>query len=221
MGILIAILEDDVVEGNSSSSEITSVVSVVEKLDSYVLDLSDAEIAKLACFLKDWNTNAKNCFVAQSLINSLFRVVKVDRLKGIKELGDIFQALEVYSERHYQRIDRLQQGSYLLEYIASLMRLLPNTSDIDIKRGSTISTPKFDQFEDSFELDRELLIFGSASESSREDVDSSSEGSVNSDEPEDAAVRKRKLKTKSNGDRSGSSRARSFKKSSTIKSDVR
>lgn len=217
-----SILEDDAVEGDSISSDVTPVASVVEKLDQYISDLSDSEIAKLASFLKDWNTNAKHCFVAQSLISSLFRVVRVDRMKGIKELKDVFQALEVYSERHYQRIDRLQQGSYLLEYIASMMRLLPNVSAEAEMNKAAVSLKNIPAEDDS----GELTIFSSTSK--LEDLDDSSDEEEYSVHINAKSVvtsgstveKKRKAGKAESSDHAGGSSTKNGRKSSKAKINI-
>ena len=48
-------------------------------------------------------------------------------LNGVSEA---IPAILSYSERHFQRVDKLYQASYLLEYMSSLMSLLPNETNI-------------------------------------------------------------------------------------------
>ena len=57
---------------------------------------------------------------------------------SIKGASEAIPALLSYSERHFQRIDKLYQASYVLEYMSSLMSLLPNDSIIenDMKKNS-------------------------------------------------------------------------------------
>jgi hypothetical protein len=49
---------------------------------------------------------------------------------SIKGVSEAIPAILSYSERHFQRIDKLYQASYLLEYMSSLMSLLPNETNI-------------------------------------------------------------------------------------------
>ena len=59
---------------------------------------------------------------------------------SIKGAAEAVPALLSYSERHFQRIDKLYQASYVLEYMSSLMSLLPNDSIVenDMKKNSKI-----------------------------------------------------------------------------------
>lgn len=95
------------------------------RLDSYVSALSDEQVDKLLRYLKDWVSNSRHCFSSQVLINSLLRVVKVDRLVKHPGLKESLNTLISYSERHFQRLDRLQQATYMLEYFTSQISLLP------------------------------------------------------------------------------------------------
>ena len=95
------------------------------RLDSYVSALSDEQVDKLLRYLKDWVSNSRHCYSSQVLMNSLLRVVKVDRLVKHPGLKESLDALISYSERHFQRLDRLQQATYMLEYFTSQISLLP------------------------------------------------------------------------------------------------
>jgi len=124
--VLTAILEDD--EKNN--------IIVAERLDEYIDSWSDEDLEKVISYVKDWNTNARYCFTSQIVINSIVRIHKVDHFMNIKGASEAVPALLSYSERHFQRIDKLYQASYVLEYMSSLMSLLPNDSliDNDIKK---------------------------------------------------------------------------------------
>jgi U3 small nucleolar RNA-associated protein 13 len=49
---------------------------------------------------------------------------------SINGVSEAIPAILSYSERHFQRIDKLYQASYLLEYMSSLMSLLPNETNL-------------------------------------------------------------------------------------------
>ena len=135
LGILTSILEDTKDEG--TKDEVSGVLSarsasespakpslmrsIVSRLDEYVVEMTDEEISKIVGHLKDWNTNARHSFVAQALINSFFRVLRTERLAKIRPVVEAVKGLRAYGERHLQRIDRLHQAAYLLEYMSSLM----------------------------------------------------------------------------------------------------
>ncbi len=126
--ILTAILEEE----KSPSDEIALDRLFQEewsrRLDSYVEDMNDEELHKILGYLKDWNTNSRHCYVSQVLLHSLFRIVKAEKLLQWKDFRDLSQGLQAYTERHYQRINRLSQAAHFLDYIVSTISLMPMES---------------------------------------------------------------------------------------------
>jgi U3 small nucleolar RNA-associated protein 13 len=98
------------------------------RLDPYVQAWSDEELQKLLQFLKEWNTNSRNCYVSQILLNSLFRVVKVEKLMQWKEFREMSIGIQAYTERHFQRLNRLSQAAHFLDYIVSVISIMPKES---------------------------------------------------------------------------------------------
>ena len=123
LGILLCVLEDENYEQRDEGhdEDILEMKSLAHRLDEYTRTFSDKEIATLMVFLQEWNTNSRHCFVSQALLSSLMNTVQIDRLRTIEEANNSLKGLEVYSDRHFQRIDRLHQAAYVLEYIAGLM----------------------------------------------------------------------------------------------------
>lgn len=118
MSILDAPLHDNEVQNDCSSFEFR-----VARLDSFIAELEDEYIEKILTLVVDWNTNAKYSFVSQCVIGSCFRVFKVERLKKIRKFEEVLAALMSYSERHYSRIDRLHEASYIIEFISGQLRV--------------------------------------------------------------------------------------------------
>ncbi len=99
-------------------SESTSFTNRVKKLDDIIGQLSDENLGILLPLLSDWNTNAKYSFVSQAVISSLFRTFKSARLDKNPLFQSFVTGLASYSERHYQRLDKLHEASYLLEFVS-------------------------------------------------------------------------------------------------------
>ena len=76
-------------------------------------------------YLSDWNTNAKHSYVSNLLLGALLRVFRVEKLLCMRAFVEAIPGLLSYSERHYQRIDRLTQATYMIEYTQSLLAGLP------------------------------------------------------------------------------------------------
>ncbi|TQV93563.1 small nucleolar ribonucleoprotein complex subunit [Cordyceps javanica] len=93
-------------------------------VDEVLGNLSDDQIFLLLLRLRDWNTNARTAPVAQRILWALvrsypatkFSSLSVKGARGQQSLKDILQALRVYTERHYKRMEDLVDESYLVEY---------------------------------------------------------------------------------------------------------
>ncbi|KAK1947870.1 Transducin beta-like protein 3 [Phytophthora citrophthora] len=91
-----------------------------------VLSLKDEQLTTLMEWLRDWNTNARNTGVCQVLVSTILRELPPTRIKALEGAAKTVEALIAYSERHFQRIDRMLQKSYLVDFsIVTMKSLLP------------------------------------------------------------------------------------------------
>jgi len=112
----------------------------VKAVDEVLATLSDEQIFLLLLRLRDWNTNARTAPVAQKILWTLvrsypaskFSSLSVRGARGQQSLKDVLQALKVYTERHYKRLEELVDESYLVEYTLQEMdSLAPALEDGD------------------------------------------------------------------------------------------
>jgi len=93
-------------------------------VDDVLASLADDQIFLLLLRLRDWNANARSAPVAQRVLAAIVRSYPAARLsrlsvrgaRGQRSLRDVLNALRVYTERHYKRMDELVDESYLVEY---------------------------------------------------------------------------------------------------------
>lgn len=78
-------------------------------------------LMQLVDYAKEWNTNAKHCFVAQAFFQSLFRVASAEKLAKWPTVREHIAGLLAYTERHYQRASRLREATYLLDHVLCQM----------------------------------------------------------------------------------------------------
>lgn len=96
----------------------------LKAVDEVVAHLSDEQIFLLLLRLRDWNTNARTAPVAQRILWTLVKSYPASKLsnlavkgaRGQRSLKDVLHGLEVYTERHYKRMEELVDESYLVEY---------------------------------------------------------------------------------------------------------
>ncbi|CEG37568.1 transducin-like 3 [Plasmopara halstedii] len=97
-----------------------------DTFEPVVRSLTDEQLTTLTEWLRDWNTNARNTSVCQVLLSTILREISPNRLKSLQGVSKTIEALIVYSERHFQRIDRMLQKSYLVDFsIVTMKSLLP------------------------------------------------------------------------------------------------
>ena len=96
----------------------------VKAVDEVVASLEDGQLLKLLERVRDWNTNARTSAVAQRVLNVVARSYDAERLSGLgRRRGgkEVVEALRVYTERHYKRIDELWGESWVVEFLLGEM----------------------------------------------------------------------------------------------------
>ncbi|TDH70630.1 uncharacterized protein CCR75_005099 [Bremia lactucae] len=100
-----------------------------------VQSLTDEQLVTVMEWLRDWNTNARNTCVCQVLVSSILHQMPPCRLKSLQGVALTVEALIAYSERHFYRIDRMLQKSYLVDFsivtMKSLLPLVRNESTVE------------------------------------------------------------------------------------------
>ena len=99
-------------------------VSGVKAVDEVVSSLNDAQLLSLLFRVRDWNTNARTSPVAQKVLGVIVRNYSAQRLAGLgKRKGgkEAIEALRVYTERHYRRVEELWGESWLVEFLLGEM----------------------------------------------------------------------------------------------------
>lgn len=97
-------------------------------VDEVLANLSDEQLFTLLLRIRDWNTNNKTVTVAQKILSVVMKSypatqlcnLKIKGRKG-KSVGDVFDALKVYSDRHYKRVEGMVDESYLVDYTLRCM----------------------------------------------------------------------------------------------------
>lgn len=101
-------------------------------VDDVLAQLEDGQLLKLLERVRDWNTNARTCSVAQRMLNVVVRNYSAERLSGLaKRRGgkEVVEALKVYTERHYRRIEELWGESWIVEFLLGEMGELMTGED--------------------------------------------------------------------------------------------
>jgi len=120
----------------------------LKAVDDVLAKLSDEQIFQLLLRLRDWNTNARTAPVAQRVLWALFKSHPANKLsslsvkgaRGHKSLNEVLNAIKVYTERHYKRIEELVDESYLVEYtLREMDALTPQTEALEAGEDAVIA----------------------------------------------------------------------------------
>lgn len=118
----------------------------LKAVDEVLATLSDEQIFLLLLRLRDWNTNARTAPVAQRILWTLVRSypaakfsnLSVKGARGQKSLKEVLNALKVYTERHYKRMEELVDESFLVEYtLQEMENLAPTLEGMVDMNGAT------------------------------------------------------------------------------------
>ncbi|OJJ41099.1 hypothetical protein ASPWEDRAFT_167132 [Aspergillus wentii DTO 134E9] len=105
-------------------------------IDEVLQSLDPNNLRSLLLRLRDWNTNARTSRVSQRILFALFRSYPASTFVDLATasmakrggdsrtaagMKDILQALAVYTERHYRRVEELTDESYLVEWVLGEM----------------------------------------------------------------------------------------------------
>ncbi|KAI1475371.1 U3 small nucleolar RNA-associated protein [Daldinia eschscholtzii] len=125
---------------NSKTADPES-LSGLKAVDEVLASLSDDQLFLLLLRLRDWNTNARTAPMAQRILWALVKSYPVSRFsnlsvkgaQGQKSVKEVLNALKVYTERHYKRMEELVEESYLVEYTLQEMdSLAPSLSSMKL-----------------------------------------------------------------------------------------
>lgn len=117
---LLSLLQGVINTNPPEEGSITGLKAVDEVLSS----LSDEQLLSLLSRVRDWNTNARTSTVAQRILNVVVKSYSAERLAGLgrrKGGREVVEALRVYTERHYRRVEELCGDSWIVEYLLNEM----------------------------------------------------------------------------------------------------
>ncbi|CAM9411585.1 unnamed protein product [Ectocarpus fasciculatus] len=126
------VLRDTMTEGMGEGGEgapaggadETTTEMASHRLDEHVSSWTMDTISQCLGYCRDWNTNARKAVVVHALVGSILRCVSITSLKELPGCAELVRVLLPYSERHFQRLDRLLQSSYLVEHTLASMQML-------------------------------------------------------------------------------------------------
>eukprot|EP00092_Neocalanus_flemingeri_P090038 GFUD01114021.1.p1 GENE.GFUD01114021.1~~GFUD01114021.1.p1 ORF type:complete len:465 (-),score=190.35 GFUD01114021.1:10-1404(-) len=91
-------------------------------LEAAVLSLDNPGLDQLLGYTVKWNTNTKHCAAAQAVLYTVLTNLDTDLLLSLPTCDTWIQGLLPYTEKHFQRLTRLQTKSKFVPYILHQMK---------------------------------------------------------------------------------------------------
>lgn len=132
-------------------------------LKSLLCERSIEELQLLIKFTMEWNTNAKYAPTAQIILSILFSCLEPNILIQVIQNKTTFLALQQYSQRNLNRVDKMLRSSYILDY-----QIGASTGGMQYEYSSEISD-SYDESDTSNSADE---IVNSINESTKDKDDS-------------------------------------------------
>ena len=95
----------------------------IENVKSVLDKLRHDQLIALLDYSLTWNTNSKNCLPAQLVLTSIYNNFSSDMLIKLPEIKTKIEGLLPYTERHLNRLNRLQQQVTFVDFVWENIKL--------------------------------------------------------------------------------------------------
>lgn len=86
-------------------------------VSSMLATFSREHLVLLLSYVRDWNTSLKRAYVAQLVLHALLKLgIGIGNGNG-NGSRDVLAQIQPYTERHFDKIDELLTGSYLIDFV--------------------------------------------------------------------------------------------------------
>ncbi|KAJ1702869.1 hypothetical protein LUZ63_002648 [Rhynchospora breviuscula] len=112
-------------------------------IEKALQSLSNEELRVLLEYIREWNTKPKLCHVAHFVLFRILKIFPPTVIMEIKGISELLEGLIPYSQRHFNRIDRLVRSTFLLDYTLTRMSVLdPDSDSLSTVEDPTLSDNK-------------------------------------------------------------------------------
>lgn len=106
-----------------------------------VLDWSGDKLAKALEFVRDWTTNKRHCHIGQKVFQAILQTKSSEEIMKVPGIESLLEAIKPYTERHYSRIVRLIQSTFLLDMALASMNVLEADGVEEMHGGDAVVEP--------------------------------------------------------------------------------
>lgn len=92
-------------------------------LQNVISRLNINNLEALLWYICEWNTNGKNSFVSQYILSIILKTRLSDDLLNMNKMKEVIESLLPYTERHFDRVNKLFHQSMFVNYSWETMKL--------------------------------------------------------------------------------------------------
>jgi len=90
-------------------------------------------------YIRNWNTNAKYSMITQKVLQHILQSFPPEKLEHISNIKELMEGIIPYTLRHNQRVDKLLQQSYLIDYTLQAITLQSLSSNSMLEGDEPVS----------------------------------------------------------------------------------
>ena len=101
----------------------------LETLQKHVLNWDLERLTQILKYCREWNTRARNSHIAMLVVKATVTSIPSRKLSEMDGIPEIMRGIEPYCLRHFDRLDRIVESSYLLDFTLFSMGSLHGTKN--------------------------------------------------------------------------------------------
>ena len=101
----------------------------INTLQQHAIKWDLERLTQILKYCREWNTRARNSHVAMLVVNAVVTSIPSIKIAEMDGIPDILRGIAPYAERHFDRLDRMVENSYLLDFTLFSMGSLHGNND--------------------------------------------------------------------------------------------
>ena len=103
------------------TNDITEYSDPLVTLQRQMNIMDEKKLLQLLKYCREWNTLSRNSHVGMLTLKAIFTTKPIDELSFLNGVGTVVEGMIPYAKRHFERIDKLYSGSYLVDFTLTSM----------------------------------------------------------------------------------------------------
>jgi hypothetical protein len=101
----------------------------IETLQKHAINWDLEQLTQILRYCREWNTRARNSHIAMLVVKAVVTTIPAAKIAAMDGIPEILGGIAPYAERHFDRLERMVENSYLLDFTLFSMGSLHGTND--------------------------------------------------------------------------------------------